>query len=167
MFFTHPLPKSKNRRRGNGVPFPSSRIIAVPDWTIVGGHGVLPGKQMRISPLGKSSFGGKKLLLVHPGVGRKYSGSVIPPPGLLPYGLRGWLTVLSPRVYTFVSFVFQRYRLAVIFSVSRILCLERCRSQFCKSALRLTPRVSSTPKGQRSPASSKSRSNRSDCLFEH
>ena len=71
MFLTQPLPKSKNSRRGKGVPFPSSRTIDVPDWSRVGGHGVLPVKQIRISPASSGSFGGAKLLLVHDGVGRK------------------------------------------------------------------------------------------------
>jgi hypothetical protein len=71
MFLTQPLPKSKNSRRGNAVPLPSSSTIDVPDWIVVGGHGVLPVKQIRISPAANGSSGGAKLLLVHDGVGRK------------------------------------------------------------------------------------------------
>jgi hypothetical protein len=93
MFFTQLLPKSKNRRRGKGVPLPSSRTMDVPDCLSVGGQGVLPVKQIRISPFGSGSFGGKKLLLVQPGVGRKNSGSVMPPPGRFPYGLCDWLII--------------------------------------------------------------------------
>jgi hypothetical protein len=40
-------------------PVPSSTMIAVPDWLSVGGHGVLPGNEIRISPLAKGSLAGK------------------------------------------------------------------------------------------------------------
>jgi hypothetical protein len=59
MFFTLPLPMSKKKRRGMNSPVPNSTMIEVPDWLNVGGHGVLPGNETRISPSANGSFGGK------------------------------------------------------------------------------------------------------------
>jgi hypothetical protein len=59
MFFTEPLPRSKKKRRGAISPVPSSTMIEVPDCAWVGGHGVLPGNDTRISPSASGSPGGK------------------------------------------------------------------------------------------------------------
>ncbi|MMZ71654.1 hypothetical protein D1872_351570 [compost metagenome] len=55
MLRTQPEPKSKKKR----LPLPSSTIMQVPAWLLVGGMGVLPRKEMRISCLPSSSVPGK------------------------------------------------------------------------------------------------------------
>ena len=53
-----PIPKSKKKR----LPFPSSTIMQVPACDRVGGTGVLPINEIRISSGPNSSMPGKKLL---------------------------------------------------------------------------------------------------------
>ena len=53
-----PLPKSKKNRRGCGPPLPSSTNMEVPDCDFVGGQGVLPRNEIRISFFGRVSVPG-------------------------------------------------------------------------------------------------------------